>query len=118
MSFFRTRIDVTRGHLQERCRILAADAALEIDETDRTIILNSTTGTKAATFSFDEQTTTRGGVKFKLQLAVRSGGSYTVACTHGVTAGTVTLDAADEVAEFQRIGTTLYVIHMTGATFA
>ena len=118
MSFFRTRIDVTRGKMQQACRILAADAALEITDTDSTILLTSTTGAKAATFNWTEQTTSRGGTKFDVVCIVRSGGSYTIACTYLGVAGTVTIDAALESPRFHRVGSTLHCIGLGGATFA
>lgn len=118
MSFFRTRIDTTRAKRQKAGRVLAADAALVITDTDDSIIVNSTTGTKAATFNWTEQTTTLGGCKFEITMHVRSGGSYTVACTYGNAAGTVTFDAQHEKAFFHRIGSTVYCTQLVGATFA
>lgn len=110
---------LSRG--EARGRVLAADAALVIDETDGqngSIIVNSTTGTKAATFSWSTPADTRGGAKFEITMHVRSGGSYTVACTYGNAAGTVTFDAQHEKAFFHRIGSTLYCTQLVGATFA
>jgi len=107
---------------ESRGRVLAADADLVIDETDGqgvgTIVVSSTTGTKAATFAWDTPTDTSGGAKFKIYCAARSGGSYTVACTYGGSAGTVTIDAQHEAPEFVRIGSTLYCIDLGGSTFA
>jgi hypothetical protein len=110
---------LSRG--ESRGRVLAADAALVIDETDGqngSIIVNSTTGTKVATFAWDTPTSTEGGAKFEITCHVRSGGSYTVACTYGNAAGTVTFDAQHEKAFFHRIGSTLYCTQLVGATFA
>lgn len=104
-----------------RGRVLAADAALVISESDGqngSIILNSTTGAKAATFSWQTAVDTLGGAKFEVTMHVRSGGSYTIACTYGNAAGTVTFDAQHEKAFFHRIGSTLYCTQLVGATFA
>lgn len=106
---------------EARGRVLAADAALLIAESDGqngTLVLASTTGTKAATFSWDATVDTDGGAKFEVYMATRSGGSYTVAATYGGAAGTVTFDAQHEYARFHRIGSTLYCTLLSGATFA
>lgn len=106
---------------ESRGRVIAADEALVIDETDGqngTIIVSSTTGTKAATFSWDTPTDTLGGGKFQVYCAARSGGAYTVACTYGGSAGTVTIDAQHEAPLFHRIGSTLYCLALGGSTFA
>lgn len=118
MSFFRTRIDTTRGKRQIAARFLANDAALVITDTDKIIIVNSVTGTKAATFNWTEQTTAYGGANFKISMQLATAGSYTVACTRGIIAGTVTIDAVGECPEFQRIGSTLYLVALNGSTFA
>lgn len=118
MSMFRTRIDLTRGKVQRAGRVLAADAALAITDTDETIIVSSTTGTKAVTFNWTEQTPTTGGCKFSIYCAARSGGSYTVACTYGGSAGTVTIDAQHEHPKFHRIDETVYCLDLGGSTFA
>jgi hypothetical protein len=102
-------------------RVLAADAALAITDADGangTIIVSSTAATKTATFAFDADSDIAGGAKFMVYCAARSGGQYNIAATYGAVAGTVTLDAQHEFAIFQRIGTTLYCVQLTGATFA
>lgn len=106
---------------EARGRVLSADAALVIDETDGqngTIIVSSTTGTKAATFTWNATVDTLGGAKFDIYCAARSGGSYTVACTYGGSAGAVTIDAQHENPHFHRIGSTLYCTALGGSTFA
>ena len=116
---FRMSSFLARG--EARGRVLAADAALVIDETDGqmgTIIVSSTTGAKAATFSWDTPTDTLGGAKFQIYCAARSGGSYTVACTYAGSAGTLTIDAANEAPVLHRIGSTLYCLDLGGSTFA
>lgn len=118
MGFFRTRIDNTRAKLQEQGRFLANDAALVITDTDRLIIVNSVSGTKAATFNWTETTTSTGGARLTVSMQLATAGSYTIACTRGIIAGTVTLDAVGEAPEFQRIGSTLYLVALNGATFA
>lgn len=103
-------------------RTIAADGALVITDEDGrggygTIQVSSTTGAKAATFSWNESDTL-GGARFVIFCTVRSGGSYTVACTYLGVAGTVTIDAALERPEFHRYGGVLYCIGLGGATFA
>lgn len=110
---------LSRGHASGR--VLAADAALTITDADGqngTIIVSSTTGTKAATLTWLTPTASAGGPKFQIYCAARSGGSYTVACTYGGTAGTVTIDAQHECPQFARIGSTLYCTDLGGSTFA
>lgn len=104
-------------------RVLAANAALAITDDDGnygTIIVTSTdAAAKAATFSWRSPTADGGGPKFKIYCATRSStGTYTVACTYGGAAGTVTIDATNEAPEFARIGSTLYCIALGGSTFA
>jgi hypothetical protein len=104
-----------------RGRTLAADAALVISESDGqmgTIRVSTTTGTKAATFAWAATVDTLGGAKFEIYCYTASGGSYTVACTYGITAGTVTIDALHEHPRFHRIGSTLFCLALGGATFA
>lgn len=110
---------LSRG--EARGRTLAADAALVIDETDGQnglIRVSTTTGTKAATFTWAANVSAEGGAKFEIYCYTGSGGSYTVACTYGTAAGAVTIDAQHENPRFQRIGSTLYCIALGGATFA
>ena len=111
----------TRG--QSSGRIVAADAALVITDNDGVgsgviLLAGSTTGTKAATFSWNAPSDALGGAALTLFLEVRSGGSYTVACTYLAAAGTVTLDAALERPTFQRLAGVLYCTGLGGATFA
>lgn len=111
----------TRG--QSSGRIVASDAALLITDNDGVgsgviLLAESTTGTKAATFSWNAPSDALGGAAFTLFLLVRSGGSYTVACTYLGSTGTVTLDAALERPTFHRIGSTLHCTGLGGATFA
>lgn len=110
----------TRG--ESAGRVVAADGALAITDADcfgcGTILVSSTTGTKAATFSFTSPADTLGGGKFHVYCSARSGGSYTIAATYGGAAGTVTIDAANECPLFQRIGSTLYCIDLGGSTHA
>jgi len=108
---------------EARGRVLSANAALVIAESDGqngTIILTSTnTATIAATFSWDATVDTLGGAKFEVYMQTRSSsGSYTIAATYGGSAGTVTFDAQHEYARFHRIGSTLYCVALIGATFA
>lgn len=112
---------LSRG--EARGRVLTANAALVIDETDGqngTIIVTSTdANTKAATFTWSTPVDTLGGAKFTIYCATRSSsGAYTVACTYGGSAGTVTIDATNEQPSFHRIGSTLYCIQLGGSTFA
>jgi len=111
----------TRG--QSSGRIVAADAALVITDNDGVgsgviLLAGSTTGTKAATFSWNSPSDTLGGASFTVFLEVRSGGAYTIGCTYLGVAGDVTLDAALERPTFHRIGSTLYCTGLGGATFA
>lgn len=110
----------TRG--QSSGREIAADGALLITDSDGvgcgTIRVSTTTGTKAATFSWNAPADSLGGAKFDIYCYTASGGSYTVGCTYGITAGNVTIDALHERPTFQRIGSTLYCIALGGATFA
>lgn len=110
---------LSRG--EGRGRTLAADAALVIDETDGqngTIRVSTTTGTKAATFTWAASVSAQGGARFQISCYTASGGSYTVACTYGITAGTVTIDALHECPQFHRIGSTLFCTALGGSTFA
>ncbi len=118
MSLFRTRVDQTRAKIQKAGRILAADAALVLTDTDNVILLNSTTGTKVATFNWTETTTAYGGTQIDIVCIIRSGGAYTIACTYLGSAGTLTIDAALESPRLIRIGSTLHCIGLGGATFA
>lgn len=107
---------------QSAARLVDADDPLVLSDADGVgagyIQLQSTTGTKAATFNWSTPVDSLGGASFTLFLAVRSGGSYTVACTYLGSAGTVTLDAALERPTFHRIGSTLHCTGLGGATFA
>lgn len=110
---------LSRSHSSGRS--ITADGALAITDADGvngTIIVSSTTGTKAATFSWSTPVASAGGPKFQIYCAARSGGAYTVACTYGGTAGVVTIDAQHECPQFARIGSTLFCIALGGATFA
>lgn len=98
-------------------RVLAADAALLITEADNgTILLNSTTGTKVATFSWAADVDAAGGAKFDVVCIIRSGGQYNIACTYLGVAGTLVVDAALESPRFHRIGSTLHCIGLGGST--
>jgi hypothetical protein len=106
---------------EARGRTLAADAALVIAESDGqmgTIRVSTTTGTKAATFAWAATVDTLGGARFQISCYTASGGAYTVACTYGITAGTVTIDALHECPQFHRVGSTLFCTALGGATFA
>src|SRR5574338_1146104 len=59
-------------------RTLAADAALTLGATDRSVELNITTGTTVATM-----TATHAGHRVRVYAGIRSGGAYTLACTRG-----------------------------------
>ena len=83
-----------------------------------TIRVNSTTGTKVATFAWAATVDPLGGARFQIYAHTVSGGSYTVACTYGATAGTVTIDAQHECPQFHRIGSTLFCTALGGSTFA
>lgn len=110
---------LSRG--QSSGRTIAADGALVISEVDGqngTIRVSTTTGTKAATFNWSTSVSAQGGAKFQIYCYTASGGSYTVACTYGITAGTVTIDALHECPQFHRIGSTLFCTALGGSTFA
>ncbi len=101
----------TNGH-----RELGADAALTLAVDDVVVEVNSAAGAKAATM------TTAGMVENKqirVSASVVSGGSYTLAATRGLTAGTVTLNAVSEGVDLLFDGTLWRVINLFGtATFA
>ncbi len=121
MSMFRTLINMCLGKVQVAGRRVAADGALVIYETDGYIQLDGTTGTtRAATFATTSVArSTLGGQRFQIRLAAASGsGAYTVACTAVGTAGTCTLDAANEAPVFQYIGSVLHLVELNGATWA
>lgn len=104
-----TPVKESSGH-----RELAADAALTVAATDRTIELNITTGATAATM-----TATHSGHQFIAYAGIRSGGSYTFACTRGATSGTATIDAVGEGAIFKYNGSAWKLVSLLGgATFA
>lgn len=96
-------------------RAIAANGALVISEDDTVIKLSSTdAATKAATM-----TATYAGHRIRVRLDVRSStGSYTLAAKQGGTAGTVTLDAAAEVADLVYNGSAWEVELLSGATWA
>jgi len=105
--------NIIGGTLMRRARVLAADAALTLAATDAFVELNITTGTTVATMTVTE------GQEVTVSAGVRSGGSYTLACTRGATAGNVTLDAVGEGATLVCLSGVwrLQMLH-GGATFA
>ena len=104
-----TPVKESSGH-----RELAADAALTVAATDRTVELNITTGTTVATM-----TATHTGHEIKVYAGIRSGGAYTLACTRGATSGSVTLDAVGEGAILKYNGSAWKLVSLLGgATFA
>lgn len=106
--------DLVGASIVKQLRVLSADAALTVAATDANIELNITTGTTAATM-----TATASGHQFMVYAGVRSGGSYTFACTRGATTGTVTIDAVGEGAIFQYDGSVWRLQSLLGsATFA
>lgn len=95
-------------------RELAADAALSLAATDRTVELNITTGTTVATM-----TATHSGHTVTVYAGIRSGGAYTFACTRGATSGSVTIDAVGEGAILKYNGSAWKLVSLLGgATFA
>ena len=112
--------DLTGATVNYVNRTVAANGALTIAGTDRTIILldSSDAAAKAATITAPTAHAS-GGPLLTIVLKARSStGSYTVACTNGGSAGTVTFDAALESATFAWINGVLHVVTLTGATFA
>jgi hypothetical protein len=104
-----TPVKESSGH-----RELAADAALVIAATDRTIELNITTGTTVATM-----TATHTGHEVIAYAGIRSAGAYTFACTRGATSGTVTIDAVGEGVLLKYNGSAWKLVSLLGgATFA
>jgi len=98
-------------------RILATDGALVMSDSDEVVLVGTTSGTKAAVLNFGPAEP-GGGARFTVSCDRFSGGAYTIACTRGVTAGVVTIDALGEAPSFQRIGGTLQLVALNGATFA
>jgi hypothetical protein len=98
---------VTPVKLGNGYRALANDAALVLAATDTTILVNTTTGTKAATM-----TATHAGHMIFIRAVVGSGGSYTLA----VTGGDVTLNAANEAAILVYSGAAWELVALMGAT--
>lgn len=98
---------VTPVKLGNGYRALANDAALALAATDTTILVNTTTGTKAATM-----TATHAGHMIFIRAVVGSGGSYTLA----VTGGDVTLNAANEAAILVYSGSAWELVALMGAT--
>jgi len=98
-----------------RYRAVSSDGALTIVNTDEMIhLVGSASGAKAATLTSATQ-----GQRLKINLAARSGGSYTVAADYPAgTSGTVTLDAAGESVELAYDGSAWVVMDLNGATFA
>lgn len=97
-------------------RVLGADAALALLPTDAVIEVNSAAAAKPATM-----TTAGMGVNQQIRVSatVVGGGSYTLAATRGLTAGTVTLDAVGEGVDLLWDGTVWRVVTLLGgATFA
>lgn len=97
---------------------LANDAALTITPLHRRIVLlNSTSGAKAATL-----TAMKDGQEIDdIILVARAGGSYTIACSNPAgTPGTVTLDAAGEGVRglYKKDGVVYYNELVGTATFA
>lgn len=111
--------DVANGaidpvHLSSGHRELAADAALTLAATDRSVELNITTGTTVATM-----TATHTGHEVTVYAGIRSGGAYTLGCTRGATAGDVTLDAVGEGCIVKYNGSAWKLVALLGgATFA
>lgn len=98
---------VDPAHLASGYSAPGADAAVTLAVTDRVILLNSTTGAKAATM-----TATHAGHVILLRGATVSGGSYTFA----VTGGDVTIDAANEAAIIVYSGSAWELVALAGAT--
>ncbi len=99
---------VTPVKLGNGYRALANDAALVLAATDTVIVVNTTTGDKAATM-----TATHANHIIHLRAAVASGGSYTFA----VTGGDVTLNAVNEGATIMYTGSAWILVHLiNGAT--
>lgn len=114
--------DFSQGQLQVGARRVSANGALAIAPTDTVIILDNSSdaATKAATITAPSRAISRGGPRLTVILKARSNtGSYTIACSNAGSAGTVTLDAALEGAEFAWINGTLNLVQLLGtATFA
>lgn len=97
-------------------RSLGANVALTLAQRDRNIELNSTdAAAKAATMT----ATYAGHVVRVVLTAYSSTGSYTLACTRGATAGTVTLNAVGEGCLLVYSGSAWKLFELIGgATFA
>ncbi len=104
-------LHVWAGH-----RVLAANAAVVLLESDGVIELESTdAAAKAVTM-----TALTPDTMIEAFMHTRSStGTYTLACNRGATSGNVTLDAAGEGCKLRRVGAVWRLIALYGgATFA
>lgn len=101
--------NVTPVKLASGYRALAADAALTLAATDRTVALAITTGTTVATM-----TATHAGHRIHVVALSRSGGAYTLAAS----SLTVTLDAAREGVDLVYSGSAWEIVALTGGATA
>lgn len=97
-------------------RAVAQDGALVLATTDATIHLDSASGAKSATMTTVGMGT---GQRIRVVLIADSGGSYTLACNHNGSSGTVTLDDVGEGVDLVFNGTIWIADQLIqGASFA
>lgn len=107
--------DLTNGsvdpvHLASGYRTVAANAAVTLAASDRTILLLDSSDASAKAFTM---TPTQAGHRIMVRLVARSStGSYTAA----VSGGAVTFNAANEAAEIVFDGSSWQLVALMGAT--